>query len=454
MDKFELIAPCHFGLEAVMKREILDLGYEIIKVEDGKVTFSGDAEAIVRANMFLRTTERILLKVGQFKAVTFEELFEKTKALPWENYIPVDGKFWIKKANSVKSQLFSPSDIQSIMKKAMVERLKSVYHVEWFEEDGASYPVAQHVGDYMVEKQAHSEDETPFRTVKITHIASGKSKKLMIYDWSFCACSDQDGNLLIAQQNEKGNLEIRSYNAAMQESIVELSGDFLQNENVRDAACIGQTAYMRIRLTNEKSEILLYDITQQKITDSQTLLAVDDNSYIAEIKAAGAVLLSVDGYWNRELQRQKYQINLLNEHFETSRLPLQHESCLYIFTDVEQADVTTIEMDEKSHSYFVCSYRDTPHNCAQTIHVIPADQNFEKKCNSNALFAREISLVTQPSFDCEQGINSQVQTVCSNADAVFPVLGIVFCKNERFSLSRKTHVPLWNEPMISHVRLP
>ena len=104
MDKFELIAPCHFGLEAVMKREILDLGYEIIKVEDGKVTFSGDAEAIVRANMFLRTTERILLKVGQFKAVTFEELFEKTKALPWENYIPVDGKFWIKKANSVKRQ--------------------------------------------------------------------------------------------------------------------------------------------------------------------------------------------------------------------------------------------------------------------------------------------------------------------------------------------------------------
>ena len=96
---------------------------------------------------------------------------------------------------------------------------------------------------------------------------------------------------------------------------------------------------------------------------------------------------------------------------------------------------------------------DPPHNCAQTIHVIPADQNFEKKCNSNALFAREISLVTQPSFDCEQGINSQVQTVCSNADAVFPVLGIVFCKNERFSLSRKTHVPLWNEPRISHVRL-
>ena len=126
MEKFELIAPCHFGLEAVMKREILDLGYEITSVEDGKVTFEGDAEAIAYANVFLRTTERILLKIGQFRAETFEELFEKTKALPWERYIPKDGKFWVTKANSVKSKLFSPSDIQSIMKKAMVERLKTV----------------------------------------------------------------------------------------------------------------------------------------------------------------------------------------------------------------------------------------------------------------------------------------------------------------------------------------
>lgn len=97
---------------------------------------------------------------------------------------------------------------------------------------------------------------------------------------------------------------------------------------------------------------------------------------------------------------------------------------------------------------------DPPHNCAQPRHIIPADPNFEKKRNSSALFAREINLVTQPSFDCEQGINSQVQTACSNADAIFPVLGIVSCRNERFSLSRKTHVPLWNAPRISHVRLP
>ena len=141
MKLYEYIAPCHFGLEAVLKREIIDLGYEISKVEDGKVTFIGDEEACAYANMFLRSTERILLKVGEFKAETFDELFEKTKALPWEDYIPKDGKFWVAKANSVKSKLFSPSDIQSIMKKAMVDRLKSRYAVNWFEENGSSYPI-------------------------------------------------------------------------------------------------------------------------------------------------------------------------------------------------------------------------------------------------------------------------------------------------------------------------
>lgn len=141
MEKFELIAPCHFGMEAVLKREILDLGYEITKVEDGKVTFEADAQGIADANVFLRSTERILLKVAEVKAETFDELFEKTKALPWENYIPKDGKFWVAKANSVKSKLFSPSDIQSIMKKAMVRRLQEYYGIEWFPEDGASYPV-------------------------------------------------------------------------------------------------------------------------------------------------------------------------------------------------------------------------------------------------------------------------------------------------------------------------
>ena len=141
MEKLELIAPCHFGLEAVLKKEIQQLGYEIAQVEDGRVTFYGDTQAICRANIFLRTAERILVKVGSFKAVTFDELFEKTKQISWEKYIPQDGKFWVTKAASVKSRLFSPSDIQSIMKKAMVERLENYYHVSWFEENGASYPI-------------------------------------------------------------------------------------------------------------------------------------------------------------------------------------------------------------------------------------------------------------------------------------------------------------------------
>lgn len=141
MNRFELIAPCHFGMEAVLKREIYDLGYDITEVSDGRVTFQGDEEAVARANVFLRTAERILIKVASFKALTFDELFEGTKAVSWEDYIPKNGKFWVAKASGIKSRLFSPSDIQSIVKKAMVERLKETYDVDWFPEDGASYPL-------------------------------------------------------------------------------------------------------------------------------------------------------------------------------------------------------------------------------------------------------------------------------------------------------------------------
>ena len=138
---YELLAPCHFGLEAVLKKEILELGYEIAQVEDGRVTFIGDDDGICRANVFLRTAERVLIKVGSFPAATFEELFQGTKAIPWEDYIPRDGRFWVAKASSIKSKLFSPSDIQSIMKKAMVERLKQSYGLTWFEETGSRYPL-------------------------------------------------------------------------------------------------------------------------------------------------------------------------------------------------------------------------------------------------------------------------------------------------------------------------
>lgn len=141
METIQLVAPCHFGMEAVLKREIYDLGYEITKVEDGRVTFEGDEEAICRSNIFLRTAERVMVQIGRFHATTFDELYENMKALPWEKWIPQDGKFWVKKASSVKSKLFSASDIQSICKKAMVDRLKMTYHTDWFEEDGASFPV-------------------------------------------------------------------------------------------------------------------------------------------------------------------------------------------------------------------------------------------------------------------------------------------------------------------------
>ena len=141
MRKFELIAPCHFGMEAILKREITDLGYDITEVSDGRVTFLGDEEALCRGNIFSRTAERILIKVGSFHAESFEELFQETRALPWEEYIPENGKFWVAKAASVKSKLFSPSDIQSIMKKAMVERLGEHYGKSWFQEDGESFPL-------------------------------------------------------------------------------------------------------------------------------------------------------------------------------------------------------------------------------------------------------------------------------------------------------------------------
>lgn len=141
MQTFELIAPCHFGLEAVLKKEIYDLGYETTKVEDGKVTFLGDAQAICRANVFLRTAERILLKAGSFQAETYDELFEGVRALPWEVYLPKDAKFWVTKASSIRSRLFSPSDIQKIVKKAMVEKMKEYYDTEWFAETGAKFPI-------------------------------------------------------------------------------------------------------------------------------------------------------------------------------------------------------------------------------------------------------------------------------------------------------------------------
>lgn len=141
METQKFLAPCHFGLEAVLKRELTDLGIDISLTEDGRVTFTGDMQTLCRANIFLRTAERVLLQVGRFRAETFDQLFEAVKALPWEQYIPKNGRFWVTKATSVKSKLFSTSDIQSIVKKAIVERLKTQYRTDWFPETGAAYPI-------------------------------------------------------------------------------------------------------------------------------------------------------------------------------------------------------------------------------------------------------------------------------------------------------------------------
>ena len=141
MKTYKLTAPCHFGLEAVLKREITELGYDVSATDNGKVSFIGDAEAIARANIWLRTAERVLLEVGSFRATTYDELFEGTAALPWSELIPRDGKFWVTKATSINSKLFSPSDIQSIMKKAMVRSMGRRYGLTQFAESGESYPV-------------------------------------------------------------------------------------------------------------------------------------------------------------------------------------------------------------------------------------------------------------------------------------------------------------------------
>lgn len=138
--RLELIATATFGLEAVVKREIQNLGYKIIKSEDGKITYMGDERAIVRSNLWLRSADRVLLKMAEFRACEFEELFQQTKALPWEELIPIDGKFTVT-GTSVKSKLHSVPACQSIVKKAIVEKLKEYYCIDRFDETGAAYTV-------------------------------------------------------------------------------------------------------------------------------------------------------------------------------------------------------------------------------------------------------------------------------------------------------------------------
>ncbi|MDK7752025.1 class I SAM-dependent RNA methyltransferase [Staphylococcus sp. UMB10092B] len=137
---YQLLAVCPMGLEAVVSKEIQELGYTTT-VENGKIFFEGDEAAIVKCNLWLRTADRIKIVVGQFNATTFDELFEKTKELPWETIIEKEGNFPVQ-GRSVKSTLYSVPDCQAIVKKAIVERLKSAYKEKgWLDESGAKYPV-------------------------------------------------------------------------------------------------------------------------------------------------------------------------------------------------------------------------------------------------------------------------------------------------------------------------
>jgi putative N6-adenine-specific DNA methylase len=141
MGKLTLIATAAMGLEALVAKEVRDLGFENVVVENGKVIFDTDEKGLCKANLWLRTADRVKVKVGEFKATSFEELFEKTKALPWADYIPSNGEFPVI-GRSVKSALFSVSDCQAIVKKAVVESLKQSYKdVEWFKEDGPFFRI-------------------------------------------------------------------------------------------------------------------------------------------------------------------------------------------------------------------------------------------------------------------------------------------------------------------------
>lgn len=140
MEKINLIATTTFGLEAVAKRELSDLGYSDFTVQNGRIDFTATKKDIPRANLWLRTADRVLLKMGEFKALSFDELFESTKALPWEEWIPEDGNFVVE-GKSIDSKLFSISDCQRIVEKAVVEKLKTKYNVDWFEKSGPKFTI-------------------------------------------------------------------------------------------------------------------------------------------------------------------------------------------------------------------------------------------------------------------------------------------------------------------------
>ena len=150
MNTISLCAVCSFGLESILKREIIRLGFPVKKVENGKVYYSGDdIHAVALSNLYLRTADRVFLKIGEFDAGSFDSLYEGILQIPFEEYVPADGRFDIYKINSVRSKLYSKSDCQAIAKKAVAQRLQKMHRVRLLPETGAAYPIAVHIATTM-----------------------------------------------------------------------------------------------------------------------------------------------------------------------------------------------------------------------------------------------------------------------------------------------------------------
>ena len=279
MQLYELIAPCHFGMESVLKNEIYDLGYNVTKVEDGRVFFEGDSEAIVRANIGLRTAERILLNVGTFHAESFDELFEGTFALPWDEYLPQNARFWVTKASSVKSRLFSPSDIQSIMKKAMAEKMTKRYHIVTFPEDGASYPVRVFIKNNEVTAAMDTSGESLHKRgwrrvgVKAPIAENLAAGLIMLTPW-------RRGRILVDPFCGSGTIPIEAAMMAaniapgMHRSFTAMSWDNLISSSTWKE--VKEEAYDNIDI-NRDSDLQGYDI------DSQAVSAARENARLAGV---------------------------------------------------------------------------------------------------------------------------------------------------------------------------
>ena len=179
MKKYNLIATASFGIESIVADELKDLGYTDIKVDNGKVEFTGTAYDICKTNLWLRTADRVMLKVAEFEAHSFDELFEKTKAINWGDIIDADGKFPVAKISSVKSDLFSKSDSQSIIKKAVVESMKKAYKKDWFMETGADFNIKAQILKNIVTLSIDTSGEALHRRGYRTFINQAPMKETM-----------------------------------------------------------------------------------------------------------------------------------------------------------------------------------------------------------------------------------------------------------------------------------